>query len=364
MKKHSLMLALLGSTLVTSSLLAVPAFADQPTCGGTATDNHCIAVLWSKKADVWIEITDGGVTRNVFCHHNLDVDKEEDVHIPEGDPTLRREAFSVCVGGSFAVGNSGSQMINLNPSPGPNSTKNPFNFGKPFVQVGGKVIFLESNGELAKCDDDVVPLFRLDKQDLDGNEATEGDDPLPLGTLVSVITENGANGACLGVRTTFQFRVGTCKIWKTRKFFNTCGSNKTITQIKEFEQVTADMKAAGGQAGPGGAFTAVGQEDEEDQFITLMTGNTGANPGNAKTPFFQRSAAGSVSGHDAFEAEFCACRLLLDPNDEDAFTTAQVERNDKSWLELFLSFFPGGVTLKPKGKAGSEKIIMFHIDVE
>jgi hypothetical protein len=370
MKKHSLMLALLGGMLVATSLFAGPAFADDPDCGGTTTDNKCIGVLWSKKADVWIELTDGGVTHHVYCHHNLEVDKDEDtkLHTPEGDPMLRKEAFNVCVGGNFEVGNNGNQMVNLNPSRV--GTFKDGKFGLPFVQIGAgssaRIVYLESNGQTALCDDgSIVPLYRLDKQDLDGNPATTGDSPLLLGTIVNVITENlPNNGKCIGVRTTFQFRVGTCKIWKVRKYFNACSSAKRITQIKEFEQVHDEMNLAGGQVGPGGAFTAVGQENEEDHYITLTTSNTQANPGNAATPFYQRSTAGSV-GPDDFELlEFCGCRTFPSSIDEDAFTSAQVERDEHSWLEVFLSYFPGGVNLQGKGKSGSEKFITWFIDVE
>jgi hypothetical protein len=370
MKKHSLKLALLCSTVVAAASIVGPAFAQD--CGGVATANKCKLALWTKRGDVLIQITDGGVTRKVWCHHELEVDKDGPEHFieDESDPMLRREAFNVCVGGNFEVGNNGDEMINLKPatfSP-PNG---PGTLGRPFVEVRGsdgkiKVIFLETNGQTIDCGDEgQVPLYRLDKQDLDGNPATKADTPLPLGTLVNVITENQpVPGKCIGVRTTFQYRVGTCKIWKVRKYFNACSSAKRITQIKEFEQVDSNMNAAGSQAGPGGSLVAVGQEDNEDHYITLMTGNTGANPGGVSTPPFQKSAAGSVEDDDFEALEFCGCRTFPSTTDEDAFTTAQVERDEHAWLELFLSYFPGGVNLQGKGKNGSEKIITFHIDVE
>ena len=175
-------------------------------------------------------------------------------------------------------------------------------------------------------------------------------DTLKLGQIVSLITENrpvsglaansggpnsngtNANGTipaistCIGIRTTFQVMVGTCKIWKVRKYFNTCSS--------------------------------------------LTTGNTGANPVNADPKRYQPSAAGSVFGFDPwFSDEQLSCLLVVPPivpANANRFTSAQVSRFPDDWLELFLSWYPGGVTLQPYGsKAGGfEKVVTYFLDIE
>src|SRR5207249_2750403 len=138
-------------------------------------------------------------------------------------------------------------------------------------------------------------------------------------------------------------------------FFNTCSSAKTLTQVKEFEQVCDDARMGQLFSPTGGTLTAVAQtlSPLHQKQITLTTSNTGANPVNANPKLFQPSAAGSVCDqratplfpHDTFFDEFDTCKIVTTPADPCRFTSAQVIRPAGSWLELFLSWFPGGVKL-------------------
>jgi hypothetical protein len=387
MKKHSLKLALLCSAMLAAATLATPAQAQCPD----PDPGNCLAVLYSNAARTVIEITDSGVTGRVFCHTAfISVDGTANVPnsiinpggtgnievnsiVYEGSSTLCGEAFNACVGGKFHIGARSRrdepldierfnlQAASSNTFPG-NASLN-----RPFVQVGTKVIFLKANAVADLCigaNGFPVPAYDLDRQDLGS-----GVKPLPLGILVNFITENlPAHGACLGVRTTFQHRVGTCKIWKVRKYFNTCSSPKVLTSVKEFEKV-CDPALMGQQFSPAGAIlSAVAQTTPflHQKLITLSSmGNTGANPINANPKFFQPSAAGSVA-NDELDEEFCSCRINGEPGDPDDFTSSQVLRDPDSWLEVFLSFFPGGVKLQPFGSkiGGFEKFLTFCIDVE
>jgi hypothetical protein len=404
MNKHSLKLAVLCGALLAATL-ARPAFADDQV----RQDGNCLAVLYSNAARTCIEITDSGVTGRVWCHTaRLSVDGPHTVPNSIINPggtgnitvnsifcngdgshtTLCGEAFNACVGGKFHIGafsrplnpliirRFNLQAASSNTFPG-NSSLN-----RPFVQVGGSIIFLKANQVADDCigaNGFPVPAYDLDHQDLGS-----GVKPLPLGILVQLITENlpvkgtPANeflpsdgtvptvSRCLGVRTTFQHRVGTCKIWKVRKYFNTCSSVQVLTQVKEFEDV-CDPALMGQQFSPAGAIlSAVAQTlpTLHQKLITLSSmGNTGANPINANPKFFQPSAAGSVC--KLFDEEFFSCQIFTDTN-PCFFTSSQVLRPAGSWLEVFLGFFPGGVKLQPFGSklGGFEKLLTFCIDVE
>jgi hypothetical protein len=238
------------------------------------------------------------------------------------------------------------------------------------------------SGVTFSCSDNLglpVPAYNLDS--------------LPLGTLVSLITENlpvkgiaanaggpSSNGKnadgtipaiskCIGVRTTFQIMTGTCKLWKVRKYFNTCSSKQVLTQVKEFEEIGWFFKGGQQWSATGGVLSAVARVDNPFyQLVSLTTGNTGANPANANPKWYQPSAAGSVSNsYPRFWDEQLSCTIVPGyPTDPYRFTAAQVSRFPDDWLELFLSWFPGGVTLQPYGSktGGFEKVVSFHLDVE
>jgi hypothetical protein len=388
MKKHSLKLALLCGALLAATL-ARPAFADP-----VEQEGNCLAVLYSNAARTCIEITDSGVTGRVWCH-TARIETDGTTNVPnsiinpggtgfitvnsifcngEGShTTLCGEAFNACVGGKFHIGASSRpddpldiDRFNLKAASS-NTFPGNASLNRPFVQVGTKVIFLKANQVADDCigaNGFPVPAYDLDNQDLGS-----GVKPLPLGILVNFITENlPTGGACLGVRTTFQHRVGTCKIWKVRKYFNTCKSVQVLTQVKEFEKV-CDPALMGQQFSLAGAIlSAVAQTTPllHQKLITLASmGNTSANPINVNPKFFQPSAAGSVTD-DELDEEFCSCRINAEPGDPDDFTSSQVLRDPDSWLEVFLSFFPGGVKLQPFGSklGGFEKFLTFCIDVE
>jgi hypothetical protein len=360
MKKHSLKLAVLCAAVLASGLIARPA----PAQPGPTQPIDCLAVLMSRNARTWIEITNGGITGTIYCHTAI-IGQDGDEFTVEGTPTLCGEAFKVCVGNAFEVGsNPYDGLVNLDPaSP---AGKGNESLNRPFWVKGTKVIFLLPAGTAPGCDD--APVYDLDNQDLDGDGDPDG--PLPLGAVVNLITENrpsSEGGKCIGVRTTFQHIVSTCKLCKVRKYFNTCRSAKTLTQVKEFEQVCDDARMGQLFSATGGTLTAVAQTLPflHQKQITLTTSNTGANPVNANPKLYQPSAAGSVCDIPYFFGEFDTCRLLTG-TDPCLFTSAQVIRPAGSWLELFLSWFPGGVKLQPYGSktGGFEKFVTFCIDVQ
>jgi hypothetical protein len=278
-----------------------------------------------------IQIGSAGTVPSIICH---------------GEAVICGEAFSVCAGRTFAAGAQNNTLFNLLPS----ASGGPFHLCQPFYipAPGAAPVFLKPVGGSGIT-------FNLDDPNGDGNAS----DALPEGTLVQVVLENlPTPGNCLGVRTTIQHRKGTCKIWKVRKFFNTCSDPVTITQLKEFE-LPCECGIFSSGFGPGQSQIAVAST-QSGAFITLQgTGNTGANSGNAKTPF-QPSAAGSV-GVASFNAEIHSCFLT------EGFTAGKVDScapASQRWLEVFQSFFPGGVKLEGARKAGSEKLVTFHLDIQ
>jgi hypothetical protein len=345
MKRHSLKLAFLWNALLGAALAA-------PAPAQTVNLTQQCAVLVDNTGTV-IQIENGGFVPGPHCHN----------------PTLQTicgEGFSACVNNKFALGGFFGILDPMgNPAPAavynllPSITGGPSHLCEPFFipSPGAEPIFLTPVPATNP------PVYNLDAQDLDGDGMF--DDSVPLGTLIQVVVDTPPDpdsDNCVGVRTTIQHRVGTCKIWKIRKFYNTCSSKVTLTQIKEFELPCNQGKFAA-KAGPGQFLTAVALTNNvgpgtANNFITLQSmGNTGANAGNAKTPAFQRSAAGSVLWLPKSFPEFFSCSLT------SGFTSSLVTGQFR-WLEVFLSFFPGGVLLKPVAKPGSEKIVTFCIDVE
>jgi hypothetical protein len=290
--------------------------------------------------DTVLGITNVGTTFLV-CHH-------QDVVSDAG--------FTVCVGNNFAVGAFGSAGVNLTPA----SSGGPLHNGQPFFipRPGADPIFLTETTLGSR-------EYNLDAQPIGPNDALQ---PLPLGTLVQTIVENKpTNGQCIGVRTTIQHRKGTCKVWKIRKFYNTCSTNQTITQIREWD-LPFQAATYAASAEPGGSRTAVAL-DQLGHYITLQTmGNTGPNPALAQRPSYQPSVAGSVQGCDSAVTDGTTIFPVFIPCDFLSCSANLVSAGEVGpavrFMEVFLSFFPGGVTLKPAGKAGSEKLVTFCLDVE
>jgi hypothetical protein len=370
--------------LVCTAALAAALVAPAPAQLVTENRGDVCAVL-TDDTGTWIEITNIGTAPRIVCH---------------GVNTICQEAFHACADNRFEIGaerfvgyehpDVAYNLLPFEPADDPlnadnpilDRKANPFNLCRPFIQVntekGARILFLQPKDPKAS------PLvYDLDKQalDLDGDGDTlePGEDQVPLGTLVQVMIDNKPDpnaGKCLGVRTTIQHRAGTCKLWKVRKFYNTCSSNVTLSQIKEFElPCECGIYAT---TGPAGALTAVASIRRTGQFITLQPmGSTGANPAKATKPY-QASAAGSVHADGTFfgpRGEFLNCRIMpplanaADPFASFTSTAVNVcarpqDQELGRYLEVFLSFTPGGVVLKPVAQAGSEKIVTFCIDVE
>lgn len=392
MRNNARKFALLCSAVLAAAL-AAPASAQLRT----SHDGAVCAVL-TDNGGTRIEITNIGTAPRIVCH---------------GVETICKEAFHACVNGRFEIGaerfvdGSGEVFDTaynfrpfvpaddpLNPrNPILDRKANPFNLCRPFIEVntekGARILFLQPKDPKAS------PLvYDLDDQalDLDGDGKTRepDEDRVPSGSLVQVMIDNQPDplaGKCLGVRTTLQHRAGTCKLWKVRKIYNTCSSNVTLTQMKEFELLCRCGSFMGSSA-LGGSLTAVASIRSTGQFITLQPmGSTGANPAGARTPY-QASAAGSVQadGHfynDDETGEFQICRIVPalagNPDPLAFFTSRPIHSCDRPsvpdlsppftgfeprYLEVLLSYAPGGVVLKPSGKPGSEKIVTFCTDVQ
>jgi hypothetical protein len=333
-----------------SLVLAVAACAG-PAHAQVVTNGRICAVL-TDDTGTQIEIADLGGVANVTCHGRL---------------ALCEEGVTVCVNHTFeasvdainreAVISPDTVLVfrpagfNLAPSrPG-----GPFHLCEPFYQPisddGSKrkpiPIFLTPTGNKTFTDADGTP-YPVPVYDLDAQEPA-----IPLGTLIQVVLDaRPTGGKCVGMRTTIQHRKGTCKIWKVRKFYNTCSSSVTITEIKELERPCVGGTFAA-QAGPDRSVTAVAS-DLQGQFITLASaGNTGA-----------RVRAGSLAVGPGSEAvDFVFCLRSVFPNPTPAFAPTGPLAANRT-LAVLLDFRPGGVTLKPANQPGSEKLVTYHIDIQ
>jgi hypothetical protein len=143
-------------------------------------------------------------------------------------------------------------------------------------------------------------------------------------------------------------RKGTCQIWKIRKFYNTC--REALTQVKEFERPCTTGTFAP-QAGPSRSRTAVVATDTGE----LVTLGVGANLGG-------RPIAGSIPSFSLLL--FTRFTLLGELIYGGVPLLVTEPKDGHRYLEVSLGFLPGGVTLKPAGTAGSEKIVDFHVQVQ
>jgi hypothetical protein len=182
-----------------------------------------------------------------------------------------------------------------------------------------------------------------------------------------------SSGNCLGVRTSFQLRVGICKLCKVRKFYNTCKSPQKITQIREF-----DLPCGCGTFSAGAGIrkfdTAVAAIRDTGELISLQsTDNSGVTPGTAGRGYTP-SGAGSVAVGSLFLDDFClcprvsrftpsrinSCLLTSNTKDDDADMVIDNPEEAFRYLEVFLSYSPGGVTLK----TGMEKLVTFCVNID
>jgi hypothetical protein len=331
--------------LLGGAVLAAVSFGKPALAADKVVTGEVCAVL-TDSTGTRIEVFNTGTARVLQCHHAplppppcppAQQQPCPPPPIPPPPPqAICNEAFAVCAGGSFAVGAIDNTAFNLKLS----DTCKVFLF-EIDESTGSNVPVCTAL--TPEPDPDALtgaPVFNLDN--------------LPLGTVVNVQVVNQPNGGSIGVQTTFQHRVGTCKLCKIRKFFAT--SSVTITSVKEID-VPCNEGIFSRLAGPGGSGTAV-VSDVFGQFITLAsTGNTGANPSRADLRFFERSAAGSIQA-DNLLAELKDCG-------PGSLTAERIDNREGGpgsarALAVFLSFRPGGITIRP----GFDKFLTFCIDIE
>jgi hypothetical protein len=289
--------------------------------GPTFTSGSICAVLVRPSAGIRVEFSDMGTAPLLRCHSE--------------EQQICDECFAVCVDGEFEAGACGTTGINLLPSlSGPS-------FCRPFYYavVNGPPVFLTP-----------IPLSSPPTFDLS---------QVPIGKLIYLMTENQpTRGTCVGVRTTFTFDQLRCKLCKLRKYFNTCTTITRITGIHEWEQPCVEEGEDITFSGAGLVATAV----TEDEVITLSAaGSTGATPPGAVLPSIP-SVAGAVG--------LCAFDFLsggiIGPCDLFNCNGTGIDKGpttDASFMEVFLSFLPGGVKLQPVGKPGSEKFVQFCVEI-
>jgi hypothetical protein len=345
MQKHALKLFLLGGAVLAAVSLGKPALAADNVVHGE------VCAVLTDSTGTRIEVFDTGTARVLQCHHApqpappCPPSQQQPcppVPIPPPPPqAICHEAFAVCAGGSFAVGAIDNTAFNLKVSDTCKVFLQEFNTDPDFGANLPIVTLLTP--ELLPDAETGAPVFNLDD--------------LPLGTVVNVQVVNQPNGGSIGVQTTFQHRVGTCKLCKIRKFFAT--SPVTITSVKEID-VPCNEGIFSQLAGPGGSDTGV-VSDTFGQFITLTsTGNTEANPSRADQRFFERSLAGSIE----------AANLLAELKDcgPGSLTADRIDNRDGGpgsarAIAVFLSFrtsSSSGVTIRP----GFDKFLTFCIDIE
>jgi hypothetical protein len=342
MQKHALKLFLLGGAVLAAVSFGKPALAADKVVQGD------VCAVLTDSTGTRIEVFNTGTARVLQCHHApqpappcppAQQQPCPPVPIPPPPPqAICNEAFAVCADSSFAVGAIGDTAFNLKLSDTCKVFLQEFNTDPDF---GANLpIVTTLTPELLPDPDTGAPVFNLDD--------------LPLGAVVNVQVVNQPNGKNIGVQTTFQHRVGTCKLCKIRKFFAT--SSVTITQVKEFE-LPCNPALFSQLAGPGGSDTAVAS-DTFGQFITLTTtGNTAANPSRADERFFQRSVAGSVSADIDFvneELKDCGPTGIV-PDRIDGRSGAP---GSQRWIGILLSFrtsASSGVTIRP----GFDKFLTF-----
>jgi hypothetical protein len=294
------------------------------SAGPTFTSGSIIAILFETGVSEF-QVSDLGTVPFIACFDVADNFLEREIC---------DECFAVCVSREFEMGACGTTGVNLLPSlPGP-SLHRPFYFKKGTTTP----VFLTA-----------VPSTSPPRYDLA---------QAPRGAEVFVITDNKPTGGkCVGVRTSFSFFRGSCKLCKTRKYYNTCTRRVNITGIHEWEQPCEEAVFSSS------GLNAFAQDDDEILRLWAV-GNSGANPPNAVLPHIP-SEAGSVglcaidfdTGGFIGPCDFfsCSCGATSgEPGEGGPGST---------FMEVCLSFLPGGVPLAPVGKPGYEKFVKFCFDI-
>jgi hypothetical protein len=274
--------------------------------------------LGNKATEIWI--TNFGTLHAIQCH---------------GPRILSFETFTVCPDPKSPPLGTPSEGVCIGPFI---QTLVPTDHGTDV-----ETRFLEQTGTVNKPGFEGVPIFTMSEQD-----------PRPRnGTLVNVVVRNDpVEPGGLGVETFIQWKIGTCKVWVTRKFFNTGPDPLILASYRE----AVFVKNALAFSGVPTSSTSASADTAEGQ-LTLTTRGTG-------NVIFGRAGSQLQSNFDIdFGDEIDCCKFA------DGFTRDFVDVSDcgddltcNRFLEALLCF--GQTTLAPKGQTGSELFVTNHFDVD
>lgn len=320
MKSTLSKLVLTCVTVLAAATLAAPASA-QKIC----------AILQDTNRGTLIAITDVGTAPIMICR---------------GIPAICGQGFTICVDGDVAAGakstvtlmgmpfnltqtlqNATITVNMLKASPTGGASCRPFIVVRDASKQKFNTVFLTQTGTF----DPGNPAMHL-------NIPTFEVGGLAPDTLVNlVVTNEPASGKCIGVRTTFQFQVGTCRLCKIRKIFNRCADVQKLTQLKEFEipcfpGIFQQSGALGGFRKVFGATQGTFNGGTVSADVSLET--VGTTGGNVSAGSFLTSA---------LNTEFTSCLPGMSFSTGLEGTTSMLVARS---LEVFINFLPGGVKLK------------------
>jgi len=332
MKRTLSKLTLTCVTVLAGASLAVPASA-QKIC----------AILQDSSRGALVAISDVGTTPIIICR---------------SVPAICGEGFTICVNSSLAVSSRSSVILTGTPFNLTTTLRNASisasmlkpsttgaSFCHPFILVRDpstkkfNTVFLPQTGTFDPGSSPAlnVPIFEV------GN--------LPPDTEVDLIVENEpATGKCLGVRTTFQFFVGSCRLCKIRKIFNRCKDAQRLTHIKEFE-----LPCFPGIFQPSGA---------RDGFRKVVAATQGSLNTTTVSADLSLGAVGTTGGtvragsvlNSSLTTEFNTCIPGNTFSTAVEGTTSMLAARS---LEVFINFLPGGVNLKQN----QEKFVSVCLEV-
>jgi hypothetical protein len=272
----------------------------------------------NKATEIWI--TNFGTLHAIQCH---------------GPRVLSFETFSVCP-------TKDSPPLGF-PSPG--TCVGPFVQQLVATDQGTEVEtrFLEQTGTVNKPGFEGVPIFTMSEQD----------PRLRNGTLVNVVVRNDpVEPGGLGVEAFIQWKLGTCKVWVTRKFFNTGPDPLILASYREAVFVKNPLSFSGV---PNSSISA--SADTEDGQLTLTTRGTG-------NVTFGRAGSQLQSNFDIDFGEGIHCCQFADGFTRDFVDVSECgdDLTCNRFLEALLCF--GQTTLAPSGKSGSELFVtnLFEVD--
>jgi hypothetical protein len=231
-----------------------------------------------------------------------------------GNRIICSSAFTVCTTDQQA-GTLGDVTFCLKPA----LVGDAFKHGKPFTMsgpgAGGTATFLVSTG----VDPDTgAPLYTAP----------------PGKKTFLVLDQKPDTGCCVGVESFFEINPDEQCLCLKRKVYNTCPTPTTVLMEKETYLLCAPGIFTVNAHVTQGEITLNG--DIAHAFLSVIPGL------NQNT-----LTAGSVEDGASFVAEFNACSKTA------GLSTGQ--EVGTRWLELLVDLRPGGSTLKPAGKPGSER---------